>query len=702
MHRQLLFRLPHDVICAICSLLTFLDLTRLSCCCSLARSVVGHRFVKPLLINPLLRIALMSTTKDCLRERPKDSFYESRSPFFFSILVAVRSYIDLSHTFDLPASEEDHAILQSIHLLFPIDSILRSPARHLDELSAQALNSDIKVGQSLRLRPFEMRLEFWKILIDRADDGDGALINLLTSSFESDQALEALQFLETYVKTHLETLVERCKTISIAVENESEPESEPESEQESEEDPSLLLPQLLFTAVVALIPALSADSVCQAWDLLYLLEFTVKTQCSELTGRPICTSPDWIPFWKQIVVREMDPNKCGKQRVWLWWYFDSDKVMELAVDTMLQTISELEIDKSDVPAYKAFIERQLKLFQLCLYANAKVIGKQVPKLIPILADIVRTKSFEESGYMYSCLKSLDFRLLELSYHYVGPSSEEFKTNVDLLVGCYSNLQTPYDSTLKYLPICGSVECHLKYIRSAIEINPNVYTDDLCCNLSGQRYHSTFLLAIELEHLDLLYNLANNKSELCLHHIEKCIPIVLSKLNKEESVGKLISCLAPEMSNEMLLQLFNAILKFLPNYSVKNSVDSDLHGCCFPVLSNVLAQRGFVEHVQPLVQFLFRKIDYKRFRSRVENALITVIRHLRFITLSDMVVVWNRIQEDLSYSEAFTTAFTEQMAILINEKSASIEDMERLLLEDLARGRRRLHSSLEVVSLWRGF
>ncbi|KAI9331795.1 hypothetical protein DFJ73DRAFT_856611 [Zopfochytrium polystomum] len=168
----------------------------------------------------------MSATKDCLRERPHDRFYESRSPFFFSILVAVRSYIDLSHTFDLQASEEDHAILQSIPLLFPIDSILRSPACYLDELSAQALNSSIKVGQSLWLRPFEMRLKFWKGLIDRAYDGGDsdydALMNSLTSSFESDQALEALQYLETYVKNHLGTLVERCKTISIPEENESD------------------------------------------------------------------------------------------------------------------------------------------------------------------------------------------------------------------------------------------------------------------------------------------------------------------------------------------------------------------------------------------------------------------------------------------------------------------------------------------------
>ncbi|KAI9334220.1 hypothetical protein DFJ73DRAFT_39221 [Zopfochytrium polystomum] len=638
-HHQLLFRLPDDVIFAICGLLTFLDLTRLSCCSSLARSVVGRRFVRPLLIDPLLRIALMSATKDCLQERPKDRFYESRSPFFFSTMVAIRSYIDLSHTFDLhhKASKEDHdiTILQSIPLLFPIDSILRSPARHLDKLSAQALNSSIKVGQSLWLRPFEMRLEFWKGLIDRAYDGDGNsdhdyLMNSLTSSFESDQALEALQYLETYVKTHLGTLVERCKTISIPVENESDRESELEEERE---DLSLQLPRLLVTAILALLPALSADRVSQAWELLNVLEFTVKTKCSEPTGRPICTSPDWIQFWKQIVVREMDPNNCGKQPVWLWWYFDSDEVMELAVDTMLQTISEIEIDKSDVTAYKAFIQRQLKLLHsLCLYANVNLIGEQAPKLIAILADIVRTKSFEESSYMYSCLKSLDFRLLELSYHYVEPSSEEFKSNVDLLVDCYSNHQTPYSSALNYLPICGGDDCHLKYVRSAIEINWNIYTGDLCRNVSGQRHHSMFLLAIELEHFDLLYNLANNKSELRLHHIEKCIPIVLSKLNKEEG-------------------LLNAILKFLPNYSVKNSVDSALHNTCFCELSNILAQRGFLEHIQPLIKFLFRNIDHNwSFASEVvENVLMTVIQHLSSITLSDMVAVWNRIQRWLSLS-----------------------------------------------------
>ncbi|KAI9360792.1 hypothetical protein DFJ73DRAFT_757204 [Zopfochytrium polystomum] len=522
MHHQLLFRLPDDVICAICSLLTFLDLTRLACCCSLARSVVGRRFVKPLLIDPLLRIAHMSATKDCLWERPKDSFDESQSPFFFSILVAIRSYIDLSHTFDLQGSEEDHAILQSIPLLFSIDSILLSPAGHLDNLSAQAINSSVEVGQSLRLRPFELRLEFWKGLIDRAhcDDGDGngdTLINLLTSSFESDQALEALQYLETYVKTHLGTLVERCKTISIAVEN----ESDQESERESEEDPSLRLPRLLVTAVLALIPALSADSVCQAWDLLNVLEFTVKTQWSEPTRvfQSICTSPYWIPFWKQIVVREMDPNNCGKQPVWFVRFLDSDKVMGLALDTMLQTNSKLEIDKSDAPVYKAFIERQLKLLQpLCV----DVIGKQAPKLIGILA---------------------------------------------------------------------SVDCHL-------------------------------------------------------------------------------------------------------------------HGSCFPVLSNVLAQRGFVEHVQPLVQFLFRNIDYKwgfdsELVENMERVVMTVIRHLSFITLSDMVVIWNRIHEDLLYvSEALTKAFTEQMAILINKKSASIEDMERLLLEDLER--ETFKTLLVNVCLWNGF
>ncbi|KAI9334337.1 hypothetical protein DFJ73DRAFT_38315 [Zopfochytrium polystomum] len=43
--------------------------------------------------------------------------------------------------------------------------------------------------------------------------------------------------------------------------------------------------------------------------------------------------------------------------------------MELAVDTMLQTISKLEIDTSDVPVYKAFIERQhpiiLSTLSLC-------------------------------------------------------------------------------------------------------------------------------------------------------------------------------------------------------------------------------------------------------------------------------------------------------------------------------------------------
>ncbi|KAI9309773.1 hypothetical protein DFJ73DRAFT_560561 [Zopfochytrium polystomum] len=81
--------------------------------------------------------------------------------------------------------------------------------------------------------------------------------------------------------------------------------------------------------------------------------------------------------------------------------------------------------------------------------------------------------------------------------------------------------------------------------------------------------------------------------------------------------------------------------------------------------------------------------------------MTVIRHLSSITLSDMVAVWNRIQR-VTYSEAFTVAFTGQMAILINEKSASIEDMERLLLEDLERGRRTLYPYGSGLSLWRGF
>ncbi|KAI9309878.1 hypothetical protein DFJ73DRAFT_945374 [Zopfochytrium polystomum] len=532
-------------------------------------------------------------------------------------MVAVRSYIDLSYAFDLhhDASEEDHdvTILQSIPLLFPINSILRGPACYLDKLSAQAINSVIEVGQSLRLRPFEMRLEFWKGLIDRADDSDGSIINSLTSSFESDQAMEALQYLETYVKTHLGTLVERCKTISIPVENGSDRESERESEGRSPSG--------------------------KAWDLLNVLEFTVKTAWSRPSGvkRPICTSPDWIPFWKQIVVREMDPNNSGELPQWLWRYFyysdkDSDKVIGLAVDTLLQTISEIEIDKSDVPVYQAFIGRQLKLFDQ-LFAGVHVIGEQVPKLIAILADIL--------------------------FEIFGPFGE-FESNIDELVGCYSLLENPYSYPLDYLPICGGDDCHLKYIRS-IDWNVN---------------------------------------------------IVLSKLNEEEGVGKLIACLAPEMSDGMLLQLLNAILKFLPNYSVENSEDSDLHESCFPVLSTILAQRGFVDLIQPLVQFLFRNINHHWGSEVVESVVISVIRHLSFITLSDMVVVWNRIQEEESYSEAFTTAFTEQMAILINEKSASIEDMESLLLEDLEQGRRTLHPYGSVhsharpygsaLSLWRGF
>ncbi|KAI9341255.1 hypothetical protein DFJ73DRAFT_762438 [Zopfochytrium polystomum] len=47
-------------------------------------------------------------------------------------------------------------------ILYPIDLIVQSPACYLDNLSTQAINSSVEVGQSLRLRPFEMRLEFWK------------------------------------------------------------------------------------------------------------------------------------------------------------------------------------------------------------------------------------------------------------------------------------------------------------------------------------------------------------------------------------------------------------------------------------------------------------------------------------------------------------------------------------------------------------
>ncbi|KAI9332891.1 hypothetical protein DFJ73DRAFT_764553 [Zopfochytrium polystomum] len=38
----------------------------------------------------------------------------------------------------------------------------------------------------------------------------------------------------------------------------------------------------------------------------------------------------------------------------------------------------------------------------------------------------------------------------------------------------------------------------------------------------------------------------------------------------------------------------------------------------------------------------------------------------------MVVLWKRIQKKTSYSEGFTEAFTEQMATLIDGKSAAIE------------------------------
>ncbi|KAI9341256.1 hypothetical protein DFJ73DRAFT_843847, partial [Zopfochytrium polystomum] len=43
-----------------------------------------------------------------------------------------------------------------------------------------------------------------------------------------------------------------------------------------------------------------------------------------------------------------------------------------------------------------------------------------------------------------------------------------------------------------------------------------------CQASVTILHLCLLLSIE--HLDLLYNLGNNKSELRLHHIEKCFPI----------------------------------------------------------------------------------------------------------------------------------------------------------------------------------
>ncbi|KAI9329503.1 hypothetical protein DFJ73DRAFT_902301 [Zopfochytrium polystomum] len=337
-------------------------------------------------------------------------------------MVAVRSYIDLSYVFDLHGSEEDHAILQSIPLLFPVDLIVRSPACHLDNLSAQAINSSFEVGLSLRLRPFEMRLKFWKGLIDKVHRCDSALINLLTSSFESDQALEALQYLETYVLTHLETLVERCKTIPIPFENESG-------------EPSLQLPRLLVTAVLALIPALSADSVCQAWDLLY----------------------NRLVFFGLFAP------------VLIGFHFGNKSWFEKWIPT------------------------------IALNGLYVVIGEQAPKVIAILADIVRTESFEKSGYMFNYLRFLDLRLSHLSYHYVGPNSGAFESNVDELVGCYSLVQPPYSTALDYLPICGSEDSHV-----------SIY--ELCRNVSEQRYHSTFLLAIELEHLDSLCNLSKIFSE----------------------------------------------------------------------------------------------------------------------------------------------------------------------------------------------
>ncbi|KAI9333519.1 hypothetical protein DFJ73DRAFT_963129 [Zopfochytrium polystomum] len=315
-------------------------------------------------------------------------------------------------------------------------------------------------------------------------------------------------------------------------------------------------------------------------------------------------------------------------------------------------------------------------------SGTRINLEHAPKIIAALADIGRT------------IGNLQFK---------AKIKIKFQLDVEELVHFYIDVKDKdgvqiFALALAVLPICGGKDLHLTYICSTVKLERKVDLTKLCSLLLGERFRTAFVLAIDMVWLELLDCLCQNKLELHRQKLlEYCIPILVSQLNKQKGVGKLISRLAPDMNESKLIEILDAILLILPQYSLETSMDPDIHKLGFPAVIGALAQRGFSAQIQPLVQFLYNIIAHehwvwKSFGYDVCVLILeSVIRHLSPIKFTDVALLWKRSYE---YPEIFTetlaTASAKQMAGLINTKSASICDVERLLIAALEHAQQEYH------------
>ncbi|KAI9356549.1 hypothetical protein DFJ73DRAFT_230193 [Zopfochytrium polystomum] len=374
------------------------------------------------------------------------------------------------------------------------------------------------------------------------------------------------------------------------------------------------------------------EMVRQAWEHICVLVFTAKASFPYAHIVPDCVSAssDWIVFWKQFVIRFLDSRDFGDASRFIEHLrsVDVDGVAE-AKNALLQAFQEREVNKSGMHDYRTFIVRQLQLLE---YFCSVVNLEHAPKIIAALADIRRTienLQFKAAIWklLESCVSVLDGRLYELLTALNGPwalgprnvdddmAKIKFQLDVEELVHFYIDVKhkegRPSPFPLAVLPICGSKDLHLTYIRSTVKLERKVNLTKLCSLLSGERFRTAFVLAIDMVGLELLDCLCQNKLELHRQNLlEHCIPILVSRLNKQKGVGKLISHLAPDMNESKLIEILDAILLILPQYSLETSMDRDIHELGFPAVIAALAQHGFSARIQPLVQFLYNIIAHE--------------------------------------------------------------------------------------------
>ncbi|KAI9321153.1 hypothetical protein DFJ73DRAFT_967038 [Zopfochytrium polystomum] len=586
-----LFCLAHNVLIAVCRFLTLSDLVSLSHCCTLARSVVSGRVVPALLLRPLLHIAKALATE--ASHHHWDDRSADPGPFSFSALVAIRCCIDLRCTFDIQDLDIDDAVT----VINEFDELGEPLLDHLvtDAVNAYCGDGTVKPGFSIALVPFDIRFAFWKDLMETPKTRYD--MYLLTRSFDPVQAEAAFNYLESRIRLSTESY--------DIVENEAmENRQEAMTVEEMKQKP--WLPSVLVEALVSLLPALAARSmemVWQAWEHICVLVFTAKA------------SFPYAHIVLIFVIRFLDSRDFSDASRFIEHLrsVDVDGVAE-AEGTLLQAFQKREVNKSDMHDHRAFIVRQLRLLQrFCSVVNLE----HAPKIIAALADILRTvRNSQFKARIWTLLESCVIRLD--THLNVDGDKVKFKFQLDVEEIVHFCIDVQHKDgvqissiELAVLPICGGKDLHLTYIRSTVKLERKVDLTKLCSLLSGERFRTAFVLAIDMVWLDLLDCLCQNKLELHRQKLlEHCIPILVSRLNKQKGVGKLISRLTPDMNESKLLEILDSIVLILPQYSLETSMDPDIHTLGFPAVIGALAQHGFSARIQPLLQFLYNIIAHE--------------------------------------------------------------------------------------------